>query len=142
MRHYELMFILKPTLTQEEAEAKVDFAREILEKNGAAIKHIEKIGIKKLAYLINKHERGNYNIVYFTAPASSIKEVERLLRINENFMKFMTIKYESKKDILHWENLSSPKSSTKIQQSVQTEESSQTEENAQEVTKEQTKDAQ
>ena len=49
MKHYELLFILKPTLTEEEVSAKVDFVKEILTKNGANIASVQSMGTRKLA---------------------------------------------------------------------------------------------
>ncbi|MDR0407758.1 MAG: 30S ribosomal protein S6 [Campylobacteraceae bacterium] len=103
MRHYELLFVLRPTLTEEEAKAKVDFIKEVLEKNGAQIAARQDMGIRKLSYPVKKFERGNYTIYYFQAPANAISEIERIIRINEEVIKFLTVKYDNKKEIAHWE---------------------------------------
>lgn len=114
MRHYELLFVLRPTLTEEEAKAKVDFIKEVLEKNGAKIAAINNIGTKKLAYKIKKFERGIYTVIYFEAPATAIFEVERIIRITEEIIKFLTVKFENKKEIAHWEqSVAKPSKSTK-----------------------------
>ena len=107
MRHYELLFVLKPTLTEEEVQAKVNFIKEVLEKNGAQIASIDDMGMRKLAYEVQKHERGHYFVFYFTSPASAILEIERIIRITEEIIKFLTIKYETKKEIAQWEKISS-----------------------------------
>lgn len=106
MRNYELLYVLKPTLTEEEVQNKVNFMKEVLEKNGAQIVSTLEMGTRKLAYEVEKFERGTYFVVYFTAPTESIKEVERIIRINEEIIKFMTVKFESKKEIANWEKLS------------------------------------
>ncbi|MDR1285469.1 MAG: 30S ribosomal protein S6 [Campylobacteraceae bacterium] len=103
MRYYELLFVLRPTLTEEEAKAKVDFIKEVLEKNGAQIAARQDMGIRKLAYPVKKFERGNYTIYYFQAPANAIGEIERIIRINEEVIKFLTVKYDNKKEVAHWE---------------------------------------
>lgn len=105
MRYYELMFVLKPTLTEEEVVSRVDFVKEILSKNEASIECEVNMGMRKLAYEVKKYERGTYTVFYFKAPAVAIKEIERILRIAEEVIKFMTVKYESKKEITHWEKL-------------------------------------
>lgn len=105
MRYYELMFVLKPTLTEEEVVSRVDFVKEILSKNEASIECEINMGMRKLAYEVKKYERGTYTVFYFKAPAVAIKEIERILRITEEVIKFMTVKYESKKEITHWEKL-------------------------------------
>lgn len=105
MRYYELMFVLKPTLAEEEVVSRVDFVKEILSKNEASIECEINMGMRKLAYEVKKYERGTYTVFYFKAPAVAIKEIERILRITEEVIKFMTVKYESKKEITHWEKL-------------------------------------
>ncbi len=107
MKHYELLIVLKPTLTEEETQAKVDFVKEVLEKNGAEIAAIDDRGMRKLAYEIQKHQRGHYFVFYFKAPPSSINEIERIVRITEEIIRFLTVKYENKKEIKQWETLSS-----------------------------------
>ncbi len=102
MRHYELLVVAKPTLTVEELQAKMTFLKEILEKNGAVIAAIQEMGTRKLAYQINKFERGTYVVFYFTAPTAAIAEVERLIRIAEEFIRFMTVKFENQKEIGFW----------------------------------------
>jgi small subunit ribosomal protein S6 len=106
MRHYELLVILKPTLTDEEKSSQVDFLKDLLAKNEALIEVIEDKGTRNLAYEIQKHKRGHYYVIYFKAPSSSIAEIERMIRFNEEIIKFMTVKYENKKEIAFWETLS------------------------------------
>ena len=105
MRHYELLFVLKPTLTEEEVQQKLNLMKEVLEKNGAEIASVLEMGTRRLAYEVQKFERGVYFVVYFTAPTAAIKEVERIIRINEEIIKFMTVKFEKKKELAHWEKL-------------------------------------
>ncbi|WP_170018457.1 30S ribosomal protein S6 [Campylobacter sp. RM16190] len=106
MKHYELLFVFKPTLTEEEVGAKVDFIKEILTKNGAEIASLLPLGTRKLAYTVKKYERGIFFVVYFTSPTAAIAEVERIIRINEEIIKFLTVKFENKKEIAAWERLS------------------------------------
>ncbi|PID47746.1 MAG: 30S ribosomal protein S6 [Proteobacteria bacterium] len=108
MKHYELLFVLKPTLTDEEAQNKVALIKEVLEKNDGEIASIVEMGTRKLAYEVKKFERGIYFVFYFKAPATSINEIERIIRINEDIIKFMTVKFENKKEISHWEKLVKP----------------------------------
>ncbi|TQR34543.1 30S ribosomal protein S6 [Campylobacter sp. MIT 99-7217] len=106
MRHYEVLFILKPTLTEEEVSAKLEFVKEILSKNGASIESVVEMGTRKLAYKIKKYERGTYFVIYFKAEPSLINELERVLRITEEVIRFLIVKYENKKEIAAWEKLS------------------------------------
>ena len=105
MRHYETLFVLKPTLTDEEKAQRFAFIKETIEKNGGQIVATEDIGVRKLAYPIQKFERGHYYIIYFTAPSQTVRELERIYRITEDVIRFLTIKYETKKDIAAWEKM-------------------------------------
>ncbi len=102
IRHYETMFIVKPTLTEEETQGQIELVKSIIEKNGGEIKATEDMGSRKLAYEIQKNKRGYYYVCYFTAPTEAILEIERNYRINENILRFIFIKSESKKEIAKW----------------------------------------
>lgn len=106
MRHYEVLFILKPTLNEDEVKAKVDFIKEVITKNGGEIASVIEMGTRKLAYEIKKYERGMYFVIYFKAPAQLISELVRNMRITEEIIRFLTVKYESKAEISAWEKLS------------------------------------
>ena len=121
MRHYELLTVLKPTLTEEETKAKVNFIREVLEKNGANIAAFQEMGTRRLAYPIEKLERGYYSVFYFTAPTTAILEVERLIRITEEFIRFMSVKYENQKEMAYW-NRQVEKFAPKVEEEVKVEE--------------------
>ena len=60
------------------------------------------MGTRKLAYQIDKFERGTYVVFYFTAPTAAIAEVERIIRITEEFIRFMTVKFENQKELRFW----------------------------------------
>lgn len=122
MRHYELLFILKPTLTEDEVKVKADFIKEIITKNGGEIANVVEMGTRKLAYKIEKYERGTYFVIYFKAPTQLIVELVRNLRITEEVIRFLPVKYENKKEIAAWEKLS------KGQKLVQPKKESKTEE--------------
>lgn len=106
MKHYEVLFIVKPTLTEEETTARLDFVKDVITKNGGEIASVVPMGTRKLAYAIKKHERGTYFVVYFKAPPSLIAELQRILGITEEIIRFLIVKYESKKEIAAWEKLS------------------------------------
>jgi len=129
MRKYELLFILKPTLVEEEIQAKIDYLKDILERNGATIAALQDIGTRRLAYEIEKFERGYYGVFYFEAPSSSIFEIERNIRISEDFLKFMTVKYERQKEIKQW-NKQVEKFSPKKEEEAKSEEPTVSEESA------------
>jgi small subunit ribosomal protein S6 len=104
-RHYETLFVVKPSLTEEEIQAHIEAVKTLLEKNGAQIAATYDWGMRKLAYEIDKNPRGYYYVIYYTAPGELIKELERNFRYNEEILRFLNVKYENKKEIKAWQNL-------------------------------------
>lgn len=143
MKHYETMFIVKPTLQEEEIKAKIDFFKDIITKNEGVIETCLDMGMRNLAYEIKKNQRGYYFVIYFQANPSLIAELERNYRINEDILRFLIVKYESKKEQKAWQTLvdrangkvevpkrkpkervSAPEDSPKEQESVETKQES------------------
>lgn len=105
MRFYETMFVIKPTLTQEEIVQKIDFYKSAILNNGGQISATLDMGMRNLAYEIKKNKRGYYFVIYFKAEPKLVLELERLYRINEDVLRFIVIKYDSKKEQKAWEVL-------------------------------------
>jgi len=92
MRHYETTFILDPVLKNEEISDTVTGFESFLKEAGAEIVHVEKWGLRQLAYPINKRSSGLYFTIEFSIPTGAI--IERLeinYRRNERIMRFLTI---------------------------------------------------
>ncbi|WP_297434107.1 30S ribosomal protein S6 [Sulfurimonas sp.] len=105
MRHYENLVIVKPTLTAEEIQASLKAIEEVITSNGGEIAATNAMGMRKLAYPINKNERGYYQVIYYSAAPSAISEIERRFRINEELLRFVTIKYDTNREIKAWNGL-------------------------------------
>ena len=102
MRHYENLVIVKPTLTAEEIQSIIAGVEEIITSNGGEIAARDAMGMRKLAYPINKNERGYFHVVYYTVAPSAISEIERRFRINEDLLRFVTIKYDTNREVKAW----------------------------------------
>jgi small subunit ribosomal protein S6 len=105
MRHYENLVIVKPTLTAEEIQNSINAIEEIITSNGGEIATTNAMGMRKLAYPINKNERGYYHVIYFSVAPSAISEIERRFRINEELLRFVTIKYDTNREIAAWNKM-------------------------------------
>ena len=105
MRNYENLVIVKPTFTAEEIQASIKAVEEIITSNGGEIAATNAMGMKKLAYPIEKNERGYYYVIYYTVVPSAISEIERRFRINEDLLRFVTIKYDTNREITAWNQL-------------------------------------
>ena len=106
IRHYETMFIVKATLTDEETQAQIALVKSNIEKVGGEVVSCDDMGTRQLAYEIQKQKRGYYYVIYFTAPSESIKELERNYKVNEDIIRFIFIKSESKTEIKQWTAMS------------------------------------
>jgi small subunit ribosomal protein S6 len=105
MRHYENLVVVKPTLTAEEIQAAIKAIEEVITSNGGEIAATDAMGMRKLAYPIEKNERGYYHVIYYTINPSAIAEIERRFRINEELLRFVTIKYDSNREVKAWNEL-------------------------------------
>ncbi len=105
MRNYENLVIVKPTFTAEEIQASIKAVEDIITSNGGEIAATNAMGMKKLAYPIEKNERGYYYVIYYTVAPSAISEIERRFRINEDLLRFVTIKYDTNREITAWNQL-------------------------------------
>ncbi|SFZ98782.1 SSU ribosomal protein S6p [hydrothermal vent metagenome] len=105
MTCYETLFVVKPTLTDEETAAQIAKIKNVLEKEGAELVATDDMGMRKLAYPVEKNNRGYYTVLYFKSEGSVIHELERNLKINEDVIKFLTVKYVKNKEIAQFDKL-------------------------------------
>jgi len=105
MRNYENLVIVKPTLTAEEIQANISAIEEVITSNGGEIAARDAMGMRKLAYPLNKNERGYFHVIYYSVAPSAINEIERRFRINENLLRFVTIKYDTNREVTAWNQL-------------------------------------
>ena len=105
MNNYETLYVLKPTLTDEETATNIAKIEAILVREGAEILATNNMGMRKLAYPVEKNERGVYTIVYFKAKGTVINELERNLKFNEEVIKYLTVRYTKVKEVAQFEKL-------------------------------------
>ena len=105
MRNYENLVIVKPTLTAEEIQASVKAIEEVITSNGGEIATTDTMGMRKLAYPIEKNERGYFHVIYYSIAPSAITEIERRFRLNEDLLRFVTIKYDTNREVIAFNQL-------------------------------------
>ncbi|MDX1982578.1 MAG: 30S ribosomal protein S6 [Bryobacteraceae bacterium] len=96
MRIYEELFILKPDVTDEAADAAVEQIRQTVAANGGAVDKVDKWGLRRLAYKVAKYGEGYYILVVFSAGPDAVKEIERRLRVNDLVLKYLTVRIDEK----------------------------------------------
>ena len=92
MAIYETVFILRQDLTAQQVEdLSKNFKKVLTDGNGKLLKE-ENWGLRTLAYKIKKNKKGHYVLFETEAPAAAVAEFERKMSINENVLRFMTVK--------------------------------------------------
>ena len=96
MRIYELVFIVKPDLPEEETQAAVEQVKTALTEGGAAIDKVDEWGKRRLAYPVRGFADGHYVFMQYSAEDKSSlpREIERRLRVSDSVIKFMTIRID------------------------------------------------
>lgn len=90
MRDYELLYIIKTEVGEEQTQVVIDRYNGILEGEGATVEKVDKWGKRKLAYTIDKkYTDGFYVLVNFKGEANAVDEVDRLMKIDENLLRHM-----------------------------------------------------
>ncbi len=105
MNCYETLFVVKPTLTEEEIAAQITKVKDVLAKEGAELVGTNDMGMRKLAYPVQKNDRGYYTVLFYKAKGVVIHELERNLKINEDVIKFLTVKYTNTKEMAQFNKL-------------------------------------
>jgi small subunit ribosomal protein S6 len=92
MRRYETIYILRPTLSEDEVNEVVEGANSILTNDNGQIISLDKWGARTLAYLIQKETQGYFVYCDYATEPANVTEMERKFKIDESVMKYMTVK--------------------------------------------------
>lgn len=92
MNKYELLLIIKNSISDEDKQAVIDKVEDIVKSNGGSVDSIDKWGTKKFAYTIDYMTEGYYVLWTFSADANVPAEVERFIKISENTVRCMLIR--------------------------------------------------
>ncbi len=93
---YEMTYILNPVLEDDKFSELVAYVNKLIEDNGGEIAEVDEWGVKKLAYDVDKKSTGYYVNLYFEAPGTAVEKVERNMRIHDDIMRYLTLKYDAK----------------------------------------------
>jgi small subunit ribosomal protein S6 len=93
-RFYEVMFIVRPDVLEEDLDKLIAGLETTITGGGGAIRSIEKLGRRKLAYTVRKFNDGNYVLLTVDADGKLIAELERRLRVIEQVIKFITVRMD------------------------------------------------
>ena len=93
-RFYEVMFIVRPDTQDEDVDKLIAGFEATVTNGGGTIRSTEKLGRRKLAYLVRKFSEGNYILLTIDADGKLVAELERRLRVSEPVIKFITVRMD------------------------------------------------
>jgi small subunit ribosomal protein S6 len=90
------MFIVRPDVDEATLTSTRERVQAIVSEQGGEVEEVKDMGKRRLAYLIDNHREGYYTVTTFKSNADAVQEVERVLNINDNVMRFLTINLDQK----------------------------------------------
>src|ERR1700743_2053677 len=94
MAFYETVFIARQDITSAQAEALAETYSQLITDNGGKVTKTEHWGLKTLAFRMNKNRKGHYVLFNIDAPPAAVLEMERNMRINEDVLRYMSIRVD------------------------------------------------
>ena len=94
MSLYENIFIARQDISGAQVDALADAFTQLIADNGGEIKKREYWGLRNLAYRMRKNRKGHYMLFNIDAPSTAIAELERTMRINEDVIRYLTIRVD------------------------------------------------
>jgi len=110
MRKYETVIVLVPEMEEQDQKSFIERVSGIVSENGGVVEKVDNWGKKKLAYPIRKKEEGIYICINYQADGERVKELERVLRVSENVLRYLTVKVHERKG-----KISKPKQEPSLQ---------------------------
>ncbi len=92
-KNYEVMFIVKVG-EEDVVEAMVKRVEDLITKNGGTVNNIDRMGKRRLAYEVKKQTEGDYTLIEFGIDPSQIKEIDRVIKINESIIRHLIVKQD------------------------------------------------
>lgn len=92
---YEHVFLARQDVTSQQAEALAAQYKEVLEAHGGSVAKTESWGLKSIAFRIRKNRKAHYTLMNIDAPHAAVAEMERQMSINEDILRFMTVRVEA-----------------------------------------------
>jgi small subunit ribosomal protein S6 len=92
MRKYEVMYIIRTDIEQELVQSTVEKFQGIITNGGGEITKHDLMGKRRLAYEINKFRDGHYVLVHFNAEPAVITELDRVMKISDEIIRFLIVK--------------------------------------------------
>jgi small subunit ribosomal protein S6 len=89
---YENVFIARQDVSGAQVDALADTFTQLVADNGGEVRKREYWGLRNLAYRMRKNRKGHYVLLHLSAPPAAVAELERTMRINEDVIRYLTIR--------------------------------------------------
>jgi small subunit ribosomal protein S6 len=93
-RTYELMFIVRPDMSEEDQDKLISSLDHAVSSSGGKVRNVEKMGKRRLAYTVRRFNDGIYILLTFEGGGGLVHELERRLRVNEPVIKFLSVRID------------------------------------------------
>jgi small subunit ribosomal protein S6 len=93
-RTYELMFIVRPDMVEEDQDKLISTLETAVTSSGGQVKNVEKMGKRRLAYVVRRFHDGIYILLTVEGGGGLVHELERRLRVTEPVIKFLTVRID------------------------------------------------
>ncbi len=95
MRRYEVVFVLAPTMAEEEVDQLIDSYSAVAQEVGAEVVQLDKWGKRRLAFPVQKHTEGYYTVLTLEEEAAkSVAELERRFKVNDSVIRFLSVRID------------------------------------------------
>ena len=91
---YENVFIARQDISGTQVDALADTFTQLIAEQGGEVKKREYWGLRNLAYRMKKNRKGHYVLLNIEAPSAAIAELERTMRINEDVLRYLTLRVD------------------------------------------------
>ncbi len=95
MALYETVFIVRPDVSAQHVDGMAGNFASIVGEGGGSVSKTENWGLRSLAYRIKKNRKGHYVLMNIDAPAAAIGEMERNMRIDEDIVRYLTVRVDA-----------------------------------------------
>lgn len=95
---YESVFIARQDVSNTQVETMADRFAQIIADNGGVVEKREYWGLRNLAYRVKKNRKGHYVLFNLEAPSDALREMERNMRLDEDVLRFLSIRIEAHRD--------------------------------------------
>ena len=92
MRTYEIVFVIRPELPEEEVDKLITQMEGVVAGAGGRVEKVEKMGRRRLAYRVRRHREGFYILFAVEGSGDTVKEFERRLKVTDTVIKFLTVR--------------------------------------------------